>query len=278
MFTRLVAGWDGTPESQAAVEWAAEHCGASPLTLVHAIGGKATGSEYLQATGERSAERTRLMDVAERLRAAHPGVRVQTETVHGSAIDALAERLAPDTLVVVGGPDRRRTTRWTIGSRLAGRLGGGPVAVIPATPAAEGRRAVVVGVDGSQASLAALEVAAAEANRLGAPLEIVHAWQVPAEWSTALGEYESDVDILEEIHRDLLDEAVEFARGLGAEPTGHLHIGAAAALLRRIGASSQLLVVASHGSRGFTRFLLGSVSHDLLVEPPAPVLVIAPAA
>jgi len=276
MFTRVIAGWDGTPESEAAVEWAAEYCGASPLTLVHAIGGKATGSEYLQATGERSAERMRLMDVAERLRTMHPDLRVETETVHGSAIDALGERLAPDALVVVGGPDHRRATRWTIGSRLAGRIGGGPVAVIPET--APARRAVAAGVDGSQASLTALEVAAAEADRLGATLEIVHAWQVPAEWSTALGEYESDVDILEEIHRDLLDEAVEFARGLGANATGHLEIGAAATVLRRIGAESLLLVVASHGSRGFTRFLLGSVSHDLLVEPPAPVLIIAPPA
>ena len=174
VFTRVIAGWDGTPESQAAAEWAADHCVEAPLTLVHAMGGKSTASEYLQATGESAAERMRLMEVAERLRALHLGLRVETETVHGSAIEALEERLAADTLIVVGGPSHRRTTRWTIGSRLAGRLGGGPVAVIPETRAARGRKAVVVGVDGSQASLAALEVAAAEANRLGEPLEIVH--------------------------------------------------------------------------------------------------------
>jgi nucleotide-binding universal stress UspA family protein len=34
--------------------------------------------------------------------------------------------------------------------------------------------------------------------------------------------------------------------------------------------------VASHGARGLARFFLGSVSHDLLVEPPAPVLIVAP--
>ena len=276
MFTRVIAGWDGTPESQAAAEWAAEQCGEAPLTLIHAIGGQPTGSEYLQATGERSAQRTRLMEVADRLRATHPDLRVETETVHGSAIDALGERLAPDTLVVVGGPNNRRTTRWTVGSRLAGRRGGGPVAVIPETPGTERRVAVVAGVDGSQASMAAVEVAAAEADRLGAPLELVHAWQVPAQWDTALGEYGSDVDTLEEIHRDLLDEAVEFARGLGAKPTGRLETGAAAEVLRRIGTRSVLLVVASHGSGGFARFFLGSVSHDLLVEPPAPVLIVAP--
>jgi nucleotide-binding universal stress UspA family protein len=150
------------------------------------------------------------------------------------------------------------------------------VAVIPETPATERRVAVVAGVDGSQASLAAVELAAAEADRLDAPLEIVHSWQVPADWDTALSRYESDVDTLEEIHRDLLDDAVEFARGLGAKPTGRLEVGAAAEVLRRIGAASVLVVVASHGSRGFTRFFIGSVSHDLLVEPPAPVLIVAP--
>lgn len=276
MFTKVIAGWDGTPESQAAAEWAADHCGEAPLTLVHAIGGKATGSEYLQATGERSAERIELMEVADRLRATHPDLRVETEAVHGSAIDVLGERLAPDTLIVVGGPNHRRTTRWTIGSRLAGRRGGGPVAVIPETPATERRDAVVAGVDGSHASMAAVEIAATEAERLGAPLEIVHVWQVPAEWDAALGEYGTDVETLEKIHRDLLDEAVEYARGLGAKPTGRLETGAAAEVLRRIAATSALLVVASHGSGGFARFLLGSVSHDLLVEPPAPMLIVAP--
>jgi nucleotide-binding universal stress UspA family protein len=278
MFTRVIAGWDGTPESQAAVEWAAEHCGASPLTLVHAIGGKSTGSEYLQATGDRSAERTRLMDVAERLRATHPDLRVETETVHGSAIEALEERLAADTLIVVGGPDHRRTTRWTLGSRLAGRRGGGPVAVIPDLPTIERRTAVVAGVDGSQASLAAVEVAAAEAARLDAPLEVVHAWHVPAQWDNALLEYRSDVDTLEEIHRDLLDDALESARESGARPTGRLERGTPSEVLRRIGRASVLLVVASHGTGGLTRFFLGSVSHDLLVDPPAPVLIVQPSA
>jgi nucleotide-binding universal stress UspA family protein len=150
------------------------------------------------------------------------------------------------------------------------------VAVIPETPATERREAVVAGVDGSHASMAAVEIAATEADRLGAPLEIVHVWQVPPGWDTALSGYGSDVDTLEEIHRDLLHEAVEYARGLGAEPTGRLETGPVVEVLRRIAATSALLVVASHGSGGFARFLLGSVSHDLLVEPPAPMLIVAP--
>ncbi|MGW4931271.1 universal stress protein [Agromyces sp. NPDC004153] len=278
MFTKVIAGWDGTTGSERAADWAAEHSGDATLTLIHAIGGKPTGNEYLRASGERSAERSRLMDAAERLSTSHPGLRVETETVHGSAIDALGERLAPDALVVVGGPDHRRTTRWTVGSRLAGRHDGGAVAVIPESPATERRVAMVAGVDGSQASLAAVEAAAGEAERLGAPLEIVHAWQVPAQWDTALSGYGSDVDTLEGIHRDLLDEAVEYARGLGAKPTGRLEVGRASEVLREVGRTAQLVVVASHGAGAFTRFFLGSVSHDLLVEPPAPIMIITPGA
>src|SRR4029453_10812845 len=90
--------------------------------------------------------------------------------------------------------------------------------VIPETSATERRTAVVAGVDGSQAWMAAGEIAAAEADRLGAPLELVHAWQVPAEWDSAYSDYPTDVRMLEEIHRDLLDEAVEFARELEHHP------------------------------------------------------------
>jgi nucleotide-binding universal stress UspA family protein len=276
MFTRVIAGWDGTPESQAALEWAADRSRGEPLMIVHAIGGRPSASEYQRATGELSAERTRLIDAAERLRATHPGLHVETETVHGSAIEALEEQLAPGTLVVVGGPDHPRTTRWTLGSRLAGRRGGGTVAVVPAAPATERPLGVVVGVDGSQASLAAVEVAAAEADRLGSPLEIVHAWQVPPEWDTAYDGYSSDVETLKEIHRGVLEEALDFGRGLGADPAGRLEAGRPTEVLRRLGADSSLVVVASHGARGLSRFFLGSVSHDLLVEPPAPLLIVAP--
>ncbi|WP_173923524.1 universal stress protein [Agromyces sp. Marseille-P2726] len=276
MFTRVIAGWDGTAESQAAVEWAADRYRDLPLMLIHAIGGRPTDAEYQRATGELSAERTRLIDVAEQLRATHPGLHLQTETAHGSAIEALEPQLGPDTLVVVGGPDHPRATRWTLGSRLAGRRGGGTVAVVPAVPATERPLGVVVGVDGSHASLAAVELAAAEADRLGSSLEVVHAWQIPQEWDTAYHEYSSDVATLEEIHHGLLDDAIEFAHGLGASPTGRLEAGRPTEVLRRLGADSALLVVASHGARGLSRFFLGSVSHDLLVEPPSPVLIVAP--
>ncbi len=276
MFTRIVVGWDGTPESEAALEWAVARGVGTPLKIVHAIGGTPTSSEYLRAGGELSDERVRLMDIAERLRAERPDLNITTETEHGSPSTVLAEEFGADTLVVVGAPATHRGSRWTTGSRLAGRHGGGTVAIIPSRPATDARPAVVVGVDGSPASMAALETAAAEAQRLGAELEVVHAWSIPPGWNTAYPEYLADIDALEDMHRGVLEEAVEFARRLHTRPTGRLEPGPAAEALQRVADGAALLVVGSHGRGTLARFLLGSVSHELLVSLPAPLMIVGP--
>ncbi|WP_448808042.1 universal stress protein [Agromyces bauzanensis] len=276
MFTRIVIGWDGTPESEAALAWAVARGVGTPLKIVHAIGGSATSSEYLRAGGELSGERVRLMDVAERLRAERPDLSVTTETAHGSPSSVLAEELDAQTLVVVGAPATHRGSRWTVGSRLAGRHGGGTVAVIPSPLVTDASADVVVGVDGSPASMAAVEIAAAEAKRLGGELEVVHAWIIPPGWDMAYGEYSGDVEALEAMHRGVLDEAVEFARSLDARASGRLEAGPAAEVLREAAKGVALLVVGSHGGGGVARFLLGSVSHELLVSLPAPVMIVGP--
>jgi len=276
MFTRIVVGWDGSPESDAALVWAVERGVATPLELVHAIGGTSTAVEHVRADGELSAERVRLIDAAERLRAERPDLHITTSTVRGAPASVLAEELDEGTLVVVGASATHRGSRWTVGSRLAGRHGGGTVAVIPSTPTTGERSAVVVGVDGSPASMEAVEVAAAEARRLGQDLEVVHVWMVPPGWDPGDAAYPTDVRVLEGMHRDLLDEAVEFARGLAARPTGRLERGRAGDVLGRLGRRAALLVVGSHGAGNVTRFLLGSVSHELLVSLPAPVMIVGP--
>ncbi|MEI5584383.1 universal stress protein, partial [Agromyces sp. CCNWLW208] len=156
VFTRTVVAWDGSPHAEAALRWAAERGGHEVLELVHVIPGDDQASEYLRATGELSEQRVALMDRAEALRAEQPGRTVETKTVHGRPERELGAHLAHDALVVVGTSSHGRESAWTLGARLAAHRSRGSVAVIPIDWDALQRRNIVVGVDGSVESMAAV--------------------------------------------------------------------------------------------------------------------------
>ncbi|WP_344370983.1 universal stress protein [Agromyces tropicus] len=277
MFTQVVVGWDGSRNAEAALRWAAAQDDRAPLHVVHAVPGADTSSEYLRATGELSAARVDLIDRIDQLREEHPGRSITTETVHGRAEKELAARLGHSALVVVGASQSGHETAWTLGARLAGRRGNGSVAVIPPDWDVVPREAIVVGVDGSAESRAAIRIGVDEAARTGEPLELVHAWVVPTSWNSAYVEYLGDVSLMEEMRRDLLDEAVGFARELGADPIGRLERGSAAAILGEATETARAVIVGSHAAGGMVRFLLGSVSHDLLLSATGPVIVVGEA-
>ncbi|WP_430646865.1 universal stress protein [Agromyces sp. GXS1127] len=275
MFTQVVVGWDGSPNSEAALRWAASRGDAAPLLIVHTLPGQDTSSEYLAATGDLPEARVALIDRAARLRSERPGRTIDTITVHGRPDKELAAYLDGGALVVVGASQSGHETAWTLGARLAGRRGRGAVAVIPPDWEAAERRGVVVGVDGSARAKDAVRFGIEEAVRLDEPLELVHAWVVPTSWNSAYIEYLSDVSLMEDMRRDVLDDALAFAREHSAEPEGRLERGAAAAILAEATESASVVIVASHTAGGMARFLLGSVSHDLLLRATGPVIVVS---
>jgi nucleotide-binding universal stress UspA family protein len=275
VFTKTVVAWDGSPHAEAALRWVLARGGDEALELVHVIPGENTSSEYLRATGDLPEARVGLMDRAEQLRAEHPGRHITTATVHGRADKELATRLAHDVLVVVGTSSHGRETAWTLGARLAASRALGSVAVIPLDWDAIERRNVVVGVDGSVESMAAVRVGVEEARRTGDELELVHSWVVPTSWNSAYVEYLGDVQMMEDMRRDVLDESLDYARSLGGAPAGRLEQGGAAPILAERTRTARVVVVGSHASGGMTRFLLGSVSHDVLLEASGPVIVVS---
>ena len=144
--------------------------------------------------------------------------------------------------------------------------------------------AIVVGVDGSEASREALRWAADEARLRSARLVAVHAWSfVPAQpigdpgmLAVPAGDLPGQLDAESEAARLALDEAVGDA--LGADPgidvERKLVEGDAGETLVKEGAGAELLVVGSHGRSGFKAALLGSVSRSVVDRAPCPVVVV----
>jgi nucleotide-binding universal stress UspA family protein len=138
---------------------------------------------------------------------------------------------------------------------------------------------IVVGVDGSETSNAALAWARVEGRMRGARLVLVHAWQPSTLEYGAMGV--GAYELHEEAQRNtsarvFLEETV--ADVLGRDPGVDLELrvvkGSAAHALRDAAGGAELLVVGSRGHGGFTELLLGSVSHYLVYHASCPVVVV----
>jgi nucleotide-binding universal stress UspA family protein len=133
---------------------------------------------------------------------------------------------------------------------------------------------IVVGVDGSPASVLALRWAAGQAAVTGAELDAVMAWMPPSDYALGAG-YSDDVG-WEEDTAAVLEKTIEEAlTGDAAEKVERRVVrGHPAQVLLDASADADLLVVGSRGHGGFTGMLLGSVSQHLVAHAPCPVLVV----
>jgi nucleotide-binding universal stress UspA family protein len=135
---------------------------------------------------------------------------------------------------------------------------------------------VVVGVDGSDPAVRALDRAADEAHRRDTGLRIVHGlpWPDPGEVGFGL-----DADRERPAHeaaRNILDlAAVRVAdRHPGLPVALELSAEPAATALVRLGRTAALTVVGTRGRGGFTGLLLGSVSLRVAAHTLSPLMVV----
>lgn len=129
---------------------------------------------------------------------------------------------------------------------------------------------VVVGIDGSEGGIRALEWAAAEADRSGAVLEVHTAYGTGYVFITP-----------SEVHQTmqrLIDEAVDHVvtTAPGVVVKGVIHEGAPAKALIEASRGADLLVVGSRGLGGFSGLLLGSISQACSLHAHCPVVIVRP--
>ncbi|MGW3725549.1 universal stress protein [Streptomyces sp. F001] len=127
---------------------------------------------------------------------------------------------------------------------------------------------VVVGVDGSASSLAAVEAAAREAQRRRAELRVVHAFSWPVRPMYA----PLDPSPLNRV----VTEAAQRARSVtpDVEVGEAVVTGDAVAVLEAESRAADLVVVGPRGMGGFIGMLLGSTAVSLAAHSQCPVMVV----
>ncbi|MBD0422729.1 universal stress protein [Streptomyces sp. TRM S81-3] len=136
------------------------------------------------------------------------------------------------------------------------------------------RPRVVVGVDGSPSSYAALRWADRYARTTGCAVEAIHVWDTPSSRGWSGPAIDPDFDLQQAQER--------FAEELGAvfpgeRPPGlteHLVEGDPSEVLIRASEGAELLVVGRRGRGGFARAMLGSVSQRCAQHAACPVVVV----
>jgi nucleotide-binding universal stress UspA family protein len=292
---RIVVGYDGSPSGSHAVEWAAREAQRSgrPLTVLSAVddgglvvGGPAGLTPSWPDVAPPSG-RAVSAEGAERARSAAAGVEVAAATEAGPPTALLLHASRTADLVVVGTSGHGVLRNLAVGSVAASVTADGscPVVVVrgdgqvlpgPAHP-------VVVGVDGSPSSRAALAFAAATADGASAPLTIVRAWNVLAgdEWADAYARglvAEGGNPRAQErpVVQEALDAAVASVRRQHPDllVRALMPEGRPAVALLEAEADPGLIVVGTRGLGPFTGLLLGSVSHAVVHGATRPVAVV----
>lgn len=282
----VVVGVDGSAPARLAVRWAAREAGLrnAPLRLVHAW--RSTFTQVPLAPPPRGVSDAEpktagqeILGIAmrEALDEA-PGLDVDQALVQGDPAAVVLRQADDAQMIVLGDRGLGGFAGLMLGS-VAVHIGvraRSPVVIVRGD--AERDRPVVVGVDGSEPSDAALEFAFDEAELRRAQLIAVHAWAYPAAVGVDLP-WGFDGDAAERHARTVLDEAVErwADKHAAVSVERRLLPMTAGAALVEASQDAALLIVGSRGHGALRRMLLGSVSHALIHHSHCPVVVLRPA-
>jgi nucleotide-binding universal stress UspA family protein len=254
-------------------EWAADEAAARglPLRLVHAQERPGSPfqdwSERSRAAGEAVLEPARAAAEAR-----HPGLAVTSGFAAGRPVRVLRDTGEMAAFLVLGARRLSGVEGAFAGTGKGHALLGHlrcPVALVPEpVPGTPDDAPVVVGVDGSPASAAAVDLAFAEADAAGTAVVGV-AVRDPADY--AWGEFREDTGLL------LAEQLAGHRRRYpDTEVRQEILTGRPAAMLASASRYARCLVVGSRGRGGFLGLLLGSTSRGLVHHTDCPLLVTPP--
>ena len=232
-------------------------------------------------------------DVAERVHE-EACLAVTTKVLKGSSAEAIQDHAAARgvDLVVIATHGRGRTSRFWRGSTVDGLIRRSTIPILLLLPSGEGLgaqpdfdlRRVLVPLDGSLESEAILTHAVAWAGHAEAEFDVLRVYPRQGTYASSHLSHNAQVseDELERGRTEAVEYVEEGAAWLieqGMSATGHVVAGTtpATAILEfaeRSGAD--LIAMSTHGRGGLSRFVLGSVTDEVIRGTQIPTLIYHP--
>lgn len=267
---RMVLGFDGSPASEAALEWAAERTRGERFEV-----------DLVLVTNMFLADRVeadRILDAAvHRWKSLAPDSPVDVSRLDGTMPATLTNAARGAGLLVLGiqtGPRTRSLLGGGMPLRAALRSGA-PTVLVPAGWTAVDDP-VVVGLDGDDSSADALGFAAAAASSADVPLRVVHSWLMGGSHVQGTTALQSSPHIVADEHARILDAAVArvHADFPDLEVRPELVRDNPTSALTRAAQRSSMVVIGSHGRGLVSGALLGSVGLELVGSLERPIGVV----
>jgi nucleotide-binding universal stress UspA family protein len=284
----IVVGVDGSDSALHAVRWAAKEAElrAAPLRLVHVCTLVAPGHANLVGPADAFLDRCRkwLWQATDAARGSVGTVEIDTELRDGVIAKALVDESMGARMVVLGSRGLGGFAELLVGpiAVTVAAHAHSPVVVVRSStretpPPRTGP--VVVGLDGSPTSEAAVAFAFEAAAIREVPLLAVHTW-LDIDYTGAWIALPSLVDwaaVRADAERLLAERLATWQdKYPSVEVRRIVEQDRPARALLAHATDAQLIVVGSRGRGAWTGLGLGSVSHSLLHHAPCPVAVVRP--
>ncbi|MER0242137.1 universal stress protein [Streptomyces sp. HSW2009] len=287
----ITVGVDGSPESLAAADWAADEAlrRGLPLRVVHAWHWEPMTAPVVDNQDEQVQwARTVVSDAERQLVERHPGLSVVAEVLSAEPVTALVEANESAELLVLGSRGHGALLGFLLGShaqQVIARVSRPVVSVRAPEEPAEAEAAaqpadeIVVGQQGSAEDSApvlgfAFETAAAR----GLPVRAVRAWSLPPVFAYSPGSLRlaDEAGGLEPYERQQLSEALApWREKFPQVPVEeHVEIGSGGQVLLAQTGRAALLVVGRRVRRSPIGSRIGSVAHAALHHARCPVAVV----
>lgn len=278
----VVVGVDGHPAADQALDWAIAEAQRlrAPLHVVHARMMPLRGPSVETSFAIHTPESDEILDAATaRVRSLAPSLALTTAPAYGNAAALLSDESRGASCLVVGARKKSALGSVLLGSTSLDVAAHAPCPVVVVRELPQqlpDRPGVVVGSDGSELSDTAIAVGFEQADRLGVPLTVVHAWftddttglSALVTEDTALAIAQEEDAVASEAVAGWSEKYPDVRvrqRVLRAHPVEALVDQSRGA---------ELVVVGSRGHGGFTGMLLGSVSQGVLHHAHCPVMVV----